>query len=92
MLHRQIGHAESSVNKGLLDESKDQHEVAEQPSSGEHKFKQFICGEEALKISPTEPYCLHRPIRRGHFNISEYYPMQQVQSSCFYSLSTADVL
>lgn len=42
------------------------------------KFREFICGEEALRISPTEPYCLCRPIRRGHLNISQYYPMQQV--------------
>ncbi|KAK3417381.1 hypothetical protein EUGRSUZ_H03129 [Eucalyptus grandis] len=28
----------------------------------------IICGEEALKISPIEPCCLHRPIQTGHFN------------------------
>lgn len=43
------------------------------------KYKEFICGEEALKISPNEPYCLRRPIRRGHFNVSQHYSMQQVQ-------------
>lgn len=42
------------------------------------KYKEFICGEEALKISPNEPYCLRRPIRRGHFNVSQHYSMQQV--------------
>ncbi|KAJ0483488.1 putative SPX domain-containing protein [Helianthus annuus] len=31
-----------------------------------------------MRISPTEPYCLRRPIRRDHLNISQYYPMQQV--------------
>lgn len=44
----------------------------------EYKLKEFICGDEALKISPSEPYCLSRPIRRGHFNISQSYPLQQV--------------
>ncbi|KAM7279388.1 hypothetical protein ACFE04_006522 [Oxalis oulophora] len=47
-------------------------------SLNERKFKQFICGEEALKISSTEPYCLRRPIRRGHLNVSQHYPVQQV--------------
>ncbi|XP_057527724.1 actin-related protein 9 isoform X3 [Amaranthus tricolor] len=45
---------------------------------GECKYKEFIFGEEALRISPCEPYCLRRPIRRGHFNVSSYYPAQQV--------------
>ncbi|XP_020580420.1 actin-related protein 9 isoform X2 [Phalaenopsis equestris] len=46
--------------------------------SEEYKFKEFFCGEEALGISPSEPYCLSHPIRRGHFNISRDYPLQQV--------------
>lgn len=50
----------------------------EEPSSNEPKYREYICGEEALRISPTEPYCLRRPIRRGHLNISLHYPMQQV--------------
>lgn len=50
----------------------------EEPSSTERKYREYICGEEALRISATEPYCLRRPIRRGHLNISLYYPMQQV--------------
>lgn len=45
----------------------------------ERKYRKFICCEEALKISSDEPYCLRRPIRRGHFNVSQYYPMQQVR-------------
>lgn len=49
-----------------------------EPSSEEFKFREFICGEEALKISSAEPYCLSRPIRRGHFNVSEHYSLQQV--------------
>ncbi|XP_058084222.1 actin-related protein 9 isoform X2 [Magnolia sinica] len=44
----------------------------------ECKYKEFICGEEALRISSTEPYCLRHPIRRGHLNISQHYPTQQV--------------
>ncbi|MED6162677.1 Actin-like protein arp9 (SWI/SNF complex component arp9) [Stylosanthes scabra] len=43
----------------------------------ERKFREFICGEEALRISRAEPYCLNRPIRRGHLNISQHYSMQQ---------------
>jgi actin-related protein 8 len=53
---------------------------AEGISSGERKFRGHIFGEEALRISSTEPYCLSRPIRRGHFNISQHYPLQQVSS------------
>ncbi|KAK6138891.1 hypothetical protein DH2020_027365 [Rehmannia glutinosa] len=52
--------------------------VKDEPSSTEPKYREYICGEEALRISPTEPYCLRRPIRRGHLNISLHYPMQQV--------------
>ncbi|KAF4380509.1 hypothetical protein G4B88_011755 [Cannabis sativa] len=71
---------ESSVNKGSNNESGDQHDGADakEPSSSGNSFNQFIIGEEALKISPAEPYCLRRPIRRGHLNISQHYPMQQV--------------
>ncbi|KAL8142789.1 hypothetical protein V2J09_015821 [Rumex salicifolius] len=54
----------------------------EEPSDGnkisEFTYKEIICGEEALRISPNEPYCLRRPIRRGHFNVSPYYSAQQV--------------
>ncbi|RAL38375.1 hypothetical protein DM860_002353 [Cuscuta australis] len=47
-------------------------------SSGRRKYKEYICGEDALRISPSEPYCLRRPIRRGHLNISQHYATQQV--------------
>ncbi|XP_010672134.2 actin-related protein 9 isoform X2 [Beta vulgaris subsp. vulgaris] len=53
-------------------------ELKEAAGVSGRKYREFICGEEALKISPTEPYCLRRPIRRGHFNVSPYYPAQQV--------------
>ncbi|KAL2456994.1 Actin-related protein 9 [Abeliophyllum distichum] len=49
-----------------------------EPSSSQRKHREYICGEEALRISPNEPYCLRRPIRRGHLNISQHYSMQQV--------------
>ncbi|KAK4427745.1 Actin-related protein 9 [Sesamum alatum] len=67
----------SSLSSG---ESLDQKEgnANEEPGSTEPKYREYICGEEALRISPTEPYCLRRPIRRGHLNISLHYPMQQV--------------
>ncbi|PON98718.1 Actin-related protein [Trema orientale] len=73
--------AETLVNKGVENnDSVDQHEVADskEPTSSDHNYKQLIFGEETLKISPEEPYCLRRPIRRGHLNISQHYPMQQV--------------
>ncbi|PWA76920.1 Actin-related protein [Artemisia annua] len=50
----------------------------EKPLTSVTKYKEYICGEEAMRISPTEPYCLRRPIRRGHLNISLHYSMQQV--------------
>ncbi|XP_020261397.1 actin-related protein 9 isoform X2 [Asparagus officinalis] len=68
---------ESSENKGAEEGLLDQPKV-EGCSSDEYKYKEFICGEEALKISSLEPYCLRRPIRRGHFNVSQHYPQQQV--------------
>ncbi|KAL6519926.1 Actin-like protein arp9 [Orobanche minor] len=52
--------------------------VNEEISSTEPKYREHICGEEALRISPTDPYCLRRPMRRGQLNISLHYPMQQV--------------
>ncbi|WOL05141.1 actin-related protein 9 isoform X1 [Canna indica] len=47
-------------------------------SPEELMFKEFICGEEVLKFSSQEPYCLSRPMRRGHLNVSHHYPLQQV--------------
>ncbi|XP_022147444.1 actin-related protein 9 [Momordica charantia] len=71
---------ESSSSKDVDNESLDQHVVTDSKelSSSVIRYRQFICGEDALKVSPSEPYCLHRPIRRGHLNISQHYPMQQV--------------
>ncbi|XP_038877353.1 actin-related protein 9 [Benincasa hispida] len=71
---------ESSSSKDVNHEPLDQHvdTDSKELSSSVIKYRQFICGEDALKISPSEPYCLHRPIRRGHLNISQYYPTQQV--------------
>lgn len=57
----------------------------EEPSSIERRYKEYICGDEALRISATEPYSVRRPIRRGHLNISLYYPMQQVLFSILLS-------
>lgn len=44
----------------------------------ENKYKEMIFGEDALKIPPSESYCLSRPIRRGHFNVSQNYSLHQV--------------
>ena len=81
--------AESLENQGANMESIDQHESndCKEASSSECKYRQFICGEEALRISPNEPYCLRRPIRRGHFNVSQHYPMQQVVYPSFVGCS-----
>jgi hypothetical protein len=78
----QIVCAGTSKSKGITGESVEKHEGtgAEEIYSGNQKFRGHIFGEEALRISPTEPYCLSRPIRRGHFNISQHYPLQQVSS------------
>ncbi|KAK2647238.1 hypothetical protein Ddye_022433 [Dipteronia dyeriana] len=69
----------SSMDKGM-NESLGQPESTDTKEfkSNERKFREFIYGEEALRISPTGPYCLHRPIRRGHFNVSQHYSVQQV--------------
>lgn len=68
------------MDKGGTSESPEQLEntSSRELHSSERKYRECIFGEEALKISPTEPYCLRRPIRRGHLNISQHYPMQQV--------------
>lgn len=72
-------HAETSLKNDISDFNKvSKHE--ETTYDGECKYKEFIFGEEALRISPCEPYCLRRPIRRGHFNVSSYYPAQQVDN------------
>ncbi|KAK9137521.1 hypothetical protein Sjap_008115 [Stephania japonica] len=67
-------------NKDAQDQSLGQAQDGDDrdPICGNYKFKEFICGDEALQISPTDPYCLHRPIRRGHLNISQHYSLQQV--------------
>ncbi|GAB4843206.1 Actin-like protein arp9 [Ancistrocladus abbreviatus] len=72
---------EGSANDDASQELADHQKAAECKEikvHGECRYKEFVCGEEALTISPTEPYCLRRPIRRGHFNVSQHYPAQQV--------------
>lgn len=71
-------------NKDETSESLDPKEGIDLKEIGvsNRKLRKFICGEEALRIAPTEPYCLCRPIRRGHLNISQHYPMQQVLFTC----------
>ncbi|TMW88728.1 hypothetical protein EJD97_018189 [Solanum chilense] len=71
---------EDVPNEGDTSESPTLKEskIKVEPNSSERKYREYICGEEALRISPTEPYCLRRPIRRGHLNVSQYYPTQQV--------------
>ncbi|CAK7327227.1 unnamed protein product [Dovyalis caffra] len=70
----------TSKNEGIGGESVEKHvgTDAREISSGDCKFRGQIFGEEALRIAPIEPYCISRPIRRGHFNISQHYPLQQV--------------
>ncbi|KAH9625488.1 hypothetical protein KSS87_018347 [Heliosperma pusillum] len=53
-------------------------ETKEGTSVSECKHRESIFGEESLRISPSEPYCLRRPIRRGHFNVSPHYSSEQV--------------
>ncbi|XP_002529309.2 actin-related protein 9 [Ricinus communis] len=70
--------SERPTNEGQIGGSLEKLESTDAKGPSTSKYRGFICGEEALQISPTEPYCLHRPIRRGHLNISQHYPMQQV--------------
>ncbi|KAK4783231.1 hypothetical protein SAY86_007605 [Trapa natans] len=75
--------SESSMNKGSPTTSHEKHEgvgPGESSSTERLEYKKYICGEEALRISPSDPYCLHRPVRRGHFNVSQDYSMQQLSS------------
>ncbi|XP_055813664.1 actin-related protein 9 isoform X2 [Solanum dulcamara] len=71
---------EDATNEGDTSESPTLKEskIKVEPNSSERKYREYICGEEALRISPTEPYCLRRPIRRGHLNVSQHYATQQV--------------
>ncbi|KAM3326708.1 actin-related protein 9 isoform X3 [Capsicum chacoense] len=71
---------EDAPNEGDTSESPTLKEskIKVEPNSRERKYREYICGEEALRISPTEPYCLRRPIRRGHLNVSQHYSTQQV--------------
>lgn len=79
---------ETSVKKDYpsdsLVEKEGNESSSRQARSTERRYKEYIFGEEAMKISPTEPYCLRRPIRRGHLNISQHYPLQQVPSYCYF--------
>uniref|UniRef100_A0A1D1Y848 Actin-related protein 9 n=1 Tax=Anthurium amnicola TaxID=1678845 RepID=A0A1D1Y848_9ARAE len=49
----------------------------------DENYKDFVCGEDALRISSNEPYCLCRPIRRGHFNVSQHYSPQEVSEDLY---------
>ncbi|CAN1279603.1 Actin-related protein 9 [Linum perenne] len=71
---------ERMTNEEQVGQSSEEHQDDEPKKfcSTEYRFRHFIIGDEALRISPTEPYCLRRPIRRGHLNISQQYPLQQV--------------
>uniref|UniRef100_A0ACD5V0C5 Uncharacterized protein n=1 Tax=Avena sativa TaxID=4498 RepID=A0ACD5V0C5_AVESA len=60
------------------DPSQSTSEDGNRPNAEESKYKEMIFGEDALKIPPSASYCLNRPIRRGHFNISQNYPSHQV--------------
>lgn len=46
-------------------------------------FRSFICGDEALKIAPDQPYFLRHPIRRGHLNVSQFYSVQQISEDLY---------
>ncbi|VAH24721.1 unnamed protein product [Triticum turgidum subsp. durum] len=70
---------ERSVNSDAdEDPSQSTSDDGNKSNSEESKYKEMIFGEDALKIPPSAPYCLGRPIRRGHFNISQNYSLHQV--------------
>ncbi|MED6150241.1 Actin-like protein arp9 (SWI/SNF complex component arp9) [Stylosanthes scabra] len=82
-VYEEVTSASSALETSSKDVTSESLDPKEDTDSKElhlsgRKFREFICGEEALRISPTEPYCLNRPIRRGHLNISQHYSMQQV--------------
>ncbi|KAG7604771.1 Actin family [Arabidopsis thaliana x Arabidopsis arenosa] len=72
--------AETSADKGDASASEAVPDVTDSKDTSEskRKYRKMIFGEEALKISPKEPYCLYHPIRRGHFNVSPHYSAQRV--------------
>ncbi|CAA7390814.1 unnamed protein product [Spirodela intermedia] len=73
---------DNSVKEGeSLDLSTNVDDIEAQPD--EDIYKEFFCGEDALRISSNEPYRLCRPIRRGHFNVSQHYSSQQVSEDLF---------
>lgn len=75
-----INCAETSADKGEASVSIAAPDVTDSKDTGEskRKYRKTIFGEEALTISPKEPYCLYHPIRRGHFNVSPHYSAQRV--------------
>ncbi|KAL1191303.1 Actin-related protein 9 [Cardamine amara subsp. amara] len=70
----------TSAEKSKASSSGAASDVTDSKDTGEsnHKYRKVIFGEEALTISPKEPYAIHHPIRRGHFNVSPQYSAQQV--------------
>ncbi|CAD5333848.1 unnamed protein product [Arabidopsis thaliana] len=72
--------AETSADKGDASASEAVPDVTDSKDTSEskRKYRKMIFGEEALKISPKEPYSLYHPIRRGHFNVSPHYSAQRV--------------
>lgn len=70
--------SEGPMNNTTDEGPSDQQKASEYKEMNKSRYRECIFGEEALKISPTEPYCLRRPIRRGHLNVSLHYPTQQV--------------
>ncbi|KMZ70546.1 Actin-related protein 9 [Zostera marina] len=65
------------------DFSSDQTETTDTSNCISYKFREFICGDEAINISSSKPYCLCHPIRRGHLNVSQHYSMHQVLHDIF---------
>ncbi|XP_047065124.1 actin-related protein 9-like [Lolium rigidum] len=70
------------------DPSQSTSDDGNRPNSEEIKYKEMIFGEDALKIPPSAPYCLSRPIRRGHFNISQNYQLHQEEDADVANLAT----
>ncbi|ESQ44684.1 hypothetical protein EUTSA_v10003170mg [Eutrema salsugineum] len=78
--HSSPATSETSADKCEASATGAAHDGTDSKDTGEkkRKYRKMIFGEEAMKISPKEPYSIHRPIRRGHFNVSPYYSSQQV--------------
>ncbi|KMZ59784.1 hypothetical protein ZOSMA_6518G00010, partial [Zostera marina] len=81
-----------NISRGGSDFSSDQTETTDTSNCISYKFREFICGDEAINISSSKPYCLCHPIRRGHLNVSQHYSMHQAGLLVFFEVLLLNAL